>query len=315
MNPNYTISPTILEEVYNISRIISPLRQNKDELHTLDHSYLQEVCRSSLKLDGFDTWNETPTCNERNYNKAFSNLYDIYICIFSFHYDFLFSLQKAHELICKDLYPEAGHFRKQNILLQKKQIATHQYPPPQHIEYLMQEFFKKRKEHDKANLVDACYAFYELTIIAPFAVANGRLSRFWWKVHLLKVHPIFAHLNLEKALDNNLNQFQEAIIKSQRSGDPVSFLELMLVLLRRCLENQQQTRPSMKTSKERMTFFLKRKINPFSRKEYLKTLPTISTATATRDLSKAVASGLLSKHGEKRNTIYSFKISKPSNSA
>jgi len=45
----------------------------------------------------------------------------------------------------------------------------------------------------------------------------------------------------------------------------------------------------------------------FSRKEYLQLQKTISTATASRDIARAVKQGLLKKTGDKALAEYSFR--------
>jgi Fic family protein len=50
--------------------------------------------------------------------------------------------------------------------------------------------------------------------------------------------------------------------------------------------------------------------NNFSRKDYLTLFKTISTATASRDLSQGVQQNLLQKSGDKNNTRYKFQNTK-----
>ena len=47
---------------------------------------------------------------------------------------------------------------------------------------------------------------------------------------------------------------------------------------------------------------------PFSRKDYIKCIKTISTATASRDLQQGVEDRLLLKQGDNAQTRYAFKI-------
>ncbi len=53
----------------------------------------------------------------------------------------------------------------------------------------------------------------------------------------------------------------------------------------------------------------------FSRKDYLKCFPVISSATASRDLSAAVAGGALLMDGEKALATYQFKKASPNPSS
>ena len=48
----------------------------------------------------------------------------------------------------------------------------------------------------------------------------------------------------------------------------------------------------------------------FSRKDYMTLFPNLSTATASRDLRKAVDEAQLKKSGERAQTVYQFRLTK-----
>lgn len=59
------------------------------------------------------------------------------------------------------------------------------------------------------------------------------------------------------------------------------------------------------TDLERLDYFLDQiKTSDFTRKDYLRMFPKISTATATRDLRKGVEAGILTRKGNDRLAIY-----------
>ncbi|MEL6557027.1 MAG: hypothetical protein AAFQ94_02515 [Bacteroidota bacterium] len=66
------------------------------------------------------------------------------------------------------------------------------------------------------------------------------------------------------------------------------------------------------TQDERIAYFLEKNDQEFSRKDYMDTFKEISSATASRDLKKAIDNGLLIKTGEKNQTKYQkFENEKP----
>jgi hypothetical protein len=54
-----------------------------------------------------------------------------------------------------------------------------------------------------------------------------------------------------------------------------------------------------------MTIFLKERVRVrFTRKDYRRSFPELSTATASRDLAEAVADGRIAVSGNGRNSAY-----------
>ena len=86
----------------------------------------------------------------------------------------------------------------------------------------------------------------------------------------------------------------------------------MLEILDKSLEEMLKTQtPNLKASDRINLFRETRGSGSFTRKDYLVFFKNISTATARRDLRKAVESGLLKKLGDKRTTKYTFVQAAP----
>ncbi len=81
-------------------------------------------------------------------------------------------------------------------------------------------------------------------------------------------------------------------------------LELIASSLQELVVGQKQVLSDV----DRLTYFLEHaKVEIFSRKEYMELFKDISSFTASRDLKKGVALGILIKLGDKRLTKYKFK--------
>ncbi len=61
--------------------------------------------------------------------------------------------------------------------------------------------------------------------------------------------------------------------------------------------------------KRDLTPLLHPRTRSFSRKDYMALFPNLSTATASRDLRKAVDESRLKSSGEKAQTVYQFRPS------
>ena len=78
----------------------------------------------------------------------------------------------------------------------------------------------------------------------------------------------------------------------------------MLSTINISLDDLLKERIGPVSSDDRIQIFLDGNSNEFSRKDYLNYFKNISTATASRDLNKAVKEELILKIGDKNNTKY-----------
>ena len=81
----------------------------------------------------------------------------------------------------------------------------------------------------------------------------------------------------------------------------------MLNIIDASLANLLSTNSQTLTSEQRIAHFISLGKNEFSRKEYMDVFKTISSATASRDLKKALESNLLLAEGKGNQTRYFLK--------
>ena len=219
------------------------------------------------------------------------------------------SLLQSHKLMMQGLVPDAGRLRSTNVGILKGSRVSHVAPKPSLVQGLMRDLFDFIRDDKNIHpLIKSCVFHYELEFIHPFSDGNGRVGRLWQSVLLLHCHPLFEFAPVESLIKKKRRAYYQALELSDKRGRSTDFVLFMLETIRESLETLlSELQPILETSESRVQraqgHFGKRL---FSRKEYLQFQKTISTATASRDLSRAVKRGLLKKTGDKALAEYSF---------
>ena len=220
------------------------------------------------------------------------------------------ALLSAHGVLMQGLLPDAGRFRVGQVgVLQGGRIA-HLAPPPHRVHDLMRSLFRFLRAAGEASpIVQAIVFHYELELIHPFTDGNGRIGRLWQHALLLRASPLFAHVPAETLIREHQVDYYAALAASDRLGRCDPFLEYMLhILLLAVSRVSAQLRGEPETHQGRLVKARKALGRSwFSRKQYLALFPRLSTASASRDLAKAVADGALNSQGERALTRYRFR--------
>lgn len=161
-----------------------------------------------------------------------------------------------------------------------------------------------RKTSDDHVFIKSCVFHYEIEFIHPFTGGNGRMGRLWQTLLLLKEFPLFKFLPFETLISKNQKAYYKALANSNKSGESTQFITFMLSTINTSLDELLKERIGPVSSEDRMQIFLDSFAKEFSRKDYLNYFKNISTATANRDLNKAVKEELILKIGDKNNTTY-----------
>lgn len=218
------------------------------------------------------------------------------------------SLLRAHGVLMKGLAPDAGHFRTRQVGVLQGQRVAHLAPPPHRVPDLMRSLFRFVRAGHAPAIVTAIVFHYELELIHPFSDGNGRIGRLWQHALLLRASPLFAHIPAESLIREHQAEYYAALAASDRLGRSDPFLEYMLDMLLRALSRlSSDLRGKPETPDSRM-YKARRALGRrwFSRKQYLALFPRLSTASASRDLAKAVAKGELAARGDHALTRYRF---------
>jgi Fic family protein len=211
---------------------------------------------------------------------------------------------KAHKLLLQKLIKEPGKYRNQSVGIVKGSKVEHIAPPHENVPYLMKNLFEYLKDKNELTLIKSCVFHYEMEFIHPFLDGNGRMGRLWQTLILLQDYPIYEFLPFETLISKNQNDYYNALSLSDKEGKSTKFIEYMLKIIERSLEELLQNSTKKLTDKDRILIFLENCTSDFTRKDYMNYFKDISSATASRDLKNAVESGLISKLGDKKTTTY-----------
>lgn len=217
------------------------------------------------------------------------------------------SMLEAHGLLLRGLSPDAGRWRSGNVGVIRGERVAHVAPPPGRVPGLMEALFDFAGQQGELHwLVRAAVFHYELEFIHPFSDGNGRMGRLWQQILLANHHPFFTLLSIETLIREHQQAYYDTLRACDRAGDSSAFVDLMLGLILRALEElAQRHRPAPSTRESRIQHACAALGDrSFSRKDYLALHRTISTATASRDLRWAVDRGLLTRTGERASTRY-----------
>ena len=219
------------------------------------------------------------------------------------------SLLQSHKIMMRGLVPDAGRLRSGSVGILKGSRVSHVAPKPSLVLTLMQDLFSFIKDDENVHaLIKSCIFHYEFEFIHPFSDGNGRIGRLWQSALLLHYHPLFEFTPVESLIKEKRRAYYKALELSDKKGQSTDFVVFMLETIRQSLETLlSELRPARETFDSRIQ---KAKENfpkkSFSRKEYIQFQKTVSTATASRDLSRAVKQELLKKTGDKALSEYFF---------
>ncbi len=219
-------------------------------------------------------------------------------------------LLAAHALVMEGLVADAGRWRSRDVGVIRGSKVGHLAPGAARVPALMRGLFSfLARDRTVPLLVKACVFHYEIEFIHPFSDGNGRLGRLWQHVILRAESPAFAFVPTESIIKSRQREYYAVLSTCDRAGDSTAFVEFALDALREALaELAGALRPSRPDALERLSSARRRLGGrAFSRKDYLGINPTIATATASRDLRRGVARGLLRLVGDRATARYRFR--------
>jgi Fic family protein len=143
-----------------------------------------------------------------------------------------------------------------------------------------------------------------MEFIHPFMDGNGRMGRLWQTLILMAEYPVFEFLPFETLISKNQSAYYASLSASDKEGKSTKFIEYMLNILDQSLNELLENSIKKLSDEERIRIFIENIDAEFSRKDYLNYFKDLSSATASRDLKKAVEIGMITKYGDKKTTVY-----------
>ena len=215
------------------------------------------------------------------------------------------SYLEAHRLLMSGLVDRPGEFRTGSVGVVQGDRIAHLAPPGWNVDYLMTNLFGYLKNGEDNLIIKSCVFHYEMEFIHPFMDGNGRMGRLWQTVILMNVNPVFEYLPIEQEIKKSQEEYYKVLGQCDREGLSTKFVEYLLGKIKLSLAELVDAQREHFTDMERLNYFLEQiDTDSFTRKDYLRMFPKISTATATRDLKKGVEAGMLTRQGTDRLANY-----------
>jgi Fic family protein len=218
------------------------------------------------------------------------------------------SYLEAHRLLMSGLVEMPGQFRTGSVGVMQGDRIAHLAPPGWNVDYLMTDLFRYLKEGEDNLIIKSCVFHYEMEFIHPFTDGNGRMGRLWQTVILMQSNPVFEYLPIEQEIKKSQEEYYNVLSQCDKEGLSTKFVEYLLRKIKLSLEDLVNQQRDSFTDMGRLHYFLDQTgTGEFTRKDYLKMFPNLSTATATRDLRKGVEEAILSRQGTDRLARYQKK--------
>lgn len=239
--------------------------------------------------------------------KEVVNAINVYNQLASFEPFSYTSFLMAHKILMEGLIESPGKYRNTSVGIVKGSVVAHLAPPAIRVHPLMVDLFEYAKQSEEIMLIKSCVFHYEMEFIHPFLDGNGRMGRLWQTLLLIQEYPVFEFLPLETIIKVKQEKYYEALSQSDKAGESTIFIAFMLNVIEESLEEVLVKQTITLTGTERIARFQSIiKDHLFNRQEYMRFYKDISSATASRDLRKAVEDGILIKSGDKRLTKYKY---------
>ena len=247
MKPPYDITKRILKLISSISEKIGEVNANylsKQSPQLRKQNRIKRI-HSSLQIEGNTLSEEQITAlieNKRvigpekdvlevlNAIKGYEKLEE-----FKFSSDK--SFLKAHFQLMNGLIESAGKYRKQGVGIVKGTKVEQIAPPFENVPYLMKDLFEYLKDDEELTLIKSCVFHYEMEFIHPFLDGNGRMGRLWQTLILMTEYPVFEFLPFETLISKTQDEYYKSLALSDQSGKSTYFIEYMLEVIDKSLEN------------------------------------------------------------------------------
>lgn len=314
MKPPYEITSEILKLVSSISEKIgeinakyllktNPTLRKQNQIKTIHSSLSIEGNTLSEKQITAILENKRVVGPQKDIIEVLNAL-EVYKNLSKLKYHSDKDFLKAHKMLMKDLIENSGKFRIKGVGIVKGSKVEHIAPPYENVPFLMKDLFQYLKDKSEIALIKSCVFHYEMEFIHPFMDGNGRMGRLWQTLILMDDYPVFAFLPFETLIAKNQSAYYSSLSASDKEGKSTKFIEYMLSVIEESLNELLENSVKKLSNEDRIQIFIENFVDEFTRKDYLNHFKDLSSATASRDLKKAVENKIITKNGDKKTTTY-----------
>ncbi len=230
-------------------------------------------------------------------------------------YDLLLTLEstnekdllRAHSLMMSDLVNQSGKYRSGGVGIFNGEKIVHLAPPADRVPALMSNLFDWLKKSDAHPLIKSCVFHYEFEFIHPFQDGNGRIGRMWQTVILKDWKEVFAWLPVESLIKDKQTEYYKALSASDTKGDSTAFIEFMLELFEKTIEEIISTEKKVTVKVTQKVTVNQKKIldaikqNPYIIQDELSQIVGIARKNIVANMKKLQEAGLLVRHGSDKS--------------
>lgn len=171
----------------------------------------------------------------------------------------------------------------------------------------MSDLFSWINTRDVHPLIKSCVFYYEFEFIHPFQDGNGRLGILWQTAILKEQKKVFAWIPVESLIKDNQTEYYKALKSSDKTADSTLFIEFMLSLLLRTIEeiieNEKKVtvKVTQKVTVNQQKILKAIKNNPFITQDELSKVIGLSRKSIIQNMKKMKNNGLIKRVGAAKN--------------
>lgn len=296
--PPFTISNKMLDLVSDISEKIGKVTSHKGlegRPHLRRINRIQSI-HSSLKIEANslslsevrDVINGHVVVGDQKEILEVKNAYEAYGEIPNVNPYSIENLKRIHGMLTKGTVHESGDFRRGAEGVFRGDTCIFIAPPAGMVPGLMNALFSWMADQSEKlhPLILSAVFHYEFVYIHPFADGNGRMARLWHTAILSKWRSLFEYIPLESQIERFQAEYYEAIGVCQNRGNSDAFIEFMLEMISKVLD---ETIAQLKSSEEEFSEYVRRLLGvmdydiPYTSKALLEKLGLKSKETLRKN--------------------------------
>lgn len=219
-------------------------------------------------------------------------------------------LLRTHQLMMSELVARSGKYRSGGVGIFDGKNVVHLAPPADRVPFLMADLFEWLRNSSVHPLIKSCVFHYEFEFIHPFEDGNGRMGRLWQTVILKEWKSVFAWIPVESLVKENQAEYYSALNSCDTAADSTEFIEFMLNLILRTIEEIISTENAAKKITAKITIKItanQRKIldeiekNPFVTQEELSAKLGIARLNIIKNMKKLQENNIILRVGAAKN--------------
>jgi len=241
VQPPYTITPTILNLVAQISEAVGRLAVLADQAQSLRLRRISRIrtIHGSLAIEG-NTLSEAQITAILDGKRVIApprevlevrNALAAYEHFSAWQPELEADLLDAHRVLMIGLIDEAGRYRCGGVGVMAGAQVIHMAPQAERVPMLMADLLAWLASTQVHPLIASSVFHYEFEFIHPFADGNGRMGRLWQSLILARWHSLFASVPVESLVYEHQAEYYQALQDSTRQADSAPFIEFMLRMI------------------------------------------------------------------------------------